>query len=91
MERISSKIFSIQICSVFLFDFQKFFYRVNFITLVAPKSSLYEFGWDGAHGAYTEIDIENGIAVYFGCGTSGINALVHPDMRNLIHEVLETE
>lgn len=55
------------------------------------KSSLYEFGWDGAHGAYTEIDIENGIAVYFGCGTSGINALVHPDMRNLIHEALETE
>ena len=37
------------------------------------------------------IDIENGIAVYFGCGTSGINALVHPDMRNLIHEALETE
>ena len=55
------------------------------------KSGLYEFGWDGAFGAYTEIDIENGIAVYFGCGTSGINALVHPDMRNLIHEALETE
>lgn len=55
------------------------------------KSSIYEFGWDGAHGAYTEIDIENKIAVYFGCGTSGINSLVHPDMRNLIHEALETE
>ncbi len=54
------------------------------------KSALYEFGWDGAHGAYTEIDIENGIAVYFGCGTSGINALVHPDMRNIIHECIET-
>lgn len=53
------------------------------------KSGLYEFGWDGAFGAYTEIDIENGIAVYFGCGTGGINALVHPDMRNLIHEAIE--
>lgn len=53
------------------------------------KSGLYEFGWDGAFGAYTQIDIENGIAVYFGCGTSGINALVHPDMRNLIHEAIE--
>ncbi|MEE0945522.1 MAG: serine hydrolase domain-containing protein [Acutalibacteraceae bacterium] len=55
------------------------------------KSALYEFGWDGAHGAYTEIDIENGIAVYFGCGTSDINALVHPEMRNLIHEAVEAE
>ncbi len=55
------------------------------------KSGLYEFGWDGAFGAYTEIDIENKIAVYFGCGTSGINALVHPDMRNLIHEGIELE
>ncbi len=55
------------------------------------KSGLYEFGWDGAHGAYTEIDIENGIAVYFGCGTSGINALVHPEMRNLIHEGIEAQ
>lgn len=53
------------------------------------KSGLYEFGWDGAFGAYTEIDIENGIAVYFGCGTGGINALVHPEMRNLIHEAIE--
>lgn len=53
------------------------------------KSALYEFGWDGAFGAYTEIDIENGIAVYFGCGTSGINVLVHPEMRNLIHEAIE--
>ncbi len=55
------------------------------------KSGLYEFGWDGAHGAYTEIDIENGIAVYFGCGTSGINFLVHPDMRNLIHQAINSE
>ncbi|MEE0840729.1 MAG: serine hydrolase domain-containing protein [Acutalibacteraceae bacterium] len=55
------------------------------------KSGLYEFGWDGAFGAYTEIDIENGIAVYFGCGTGGINALVHPEMRNLIHEGIEAE
>lgn len=55
------------------------------------KSGLYEFGWDGAFGAYTEIDIENGIAVYFGCGTGGINPLVHPDMRNLIHEGIESE
>ena len=53
------------------------------------KSALYEFGWDGAFGAYTEIDIENKIAVYFDCGTGGINALVHPDMRNLIHEAIE--
>lgn len=55
------------------------------------KSGLYEFGWDGAFGAYTEIDIENGIAVYFGCGTGEINRLVHPRMRNLIHEGIEEE
>lgn len=53
------------------------------------KSGLYEFGWDGAFGAYTEIDIENGIAVFFGCGTSGISTLVHPEMRNLIHQAID--
>jgi len=55
------------------------------------KSGEYEFGWDGAFGAYTEIDIENGIAVFFGCGTSGINALIHPEMRNIIHECIELQ
>jgi CubicO group peptidase (beta-lactamase class C family) len=63
-------------------------------TVSLSKSPIGEFGWDGAAGAFTMIDIENGVALYFG--TSVFSAryvynVIHPTIRNLVYEALETE
>ena len=63
-------------------------------TISLSKSPVGEFGWDGAAGAFTMIDIENGVALYFG--TSVFSAryvynVIHPTIRNLVYEALETE
>lgn len=53
------------------------------------QSGKYEFGWDGAAGAYIEADPENEISIYFGCSTRApANGQIHPVIRNLVHREL---
>lgn len=61
------------------------------IDITASRSPLGEFGWDGAAGAYTVIDPENHIAVFYAqhvlnCGRC--YSEFHPAIRDLIYEAL---
>ncbi len=52
-------------------------------------SPVGEFGWDGAAGAFSLIDPENRLAVFFATHIMSaryIYAVVHPKLRNLIYE-----
>jgi CubicO group peptidase (beta-lactamase class C family) len=56
------------------------------------KSSVGEFGWDGAAGAFTMIDPEKNIAMYFGTHIFGFGYgynVLHPMLRNLVIEAIE--
>ena len=58
------------------------------------RSPIGEFGWDGAAGAWTMVDVDNHIAAFYvqhvhNCGYAFTQ--VHPDIRNLIYEGLATE
>lgn len=53
------------------------------------KSPVGEFGWDGAAGAFTMVDTENQIALYFGMhilGCTFVYNVLHPQIRNLVYE-----
>ncbi len=55
------------------------------------RSPLGEFGWDGAAGAYTLIDVDNHLAICYlmhvcGCGY-GYDT-IHPRIRDLTYEML---
>ena len=57
------------------------------------KSPVGEFGWDGAAGAYSLIDAQNKVAMYFGMhafGCSYAYHCVHPTLRDLMYEGLES-
>lgn len=60
--------------------------------LSASLSPVGEFGWDGAANAYTLIDTQNRLAVYFGTHIHNCNIgpyIVHPQIRNLVYEALQ--
>lgn len=58
------------------------------------KSPIGEFGWDGAAGAFSMIDPEKHIALYFGTNTFnftyGYN-FIHPTLRNLVYEAIDPQ
>ena len=58
----------------------------------AGRSSLGEFGWDGAAGAYALVDPTKRIAIYFGTQLTHAHYLyrmVHPTLRDLVFEAIE--
>ncbi len=63
-------------------------------TISLSRAPIGEFGWDGAANAFVMIDAENQIALYFGTHMMGCNYgyhVIHPTLRNLTYECLETE
>lgn len=55
------------------------------------KSPLGEFGWDGAAGAYSVVDVENHLAIFYiqhvrNCGYA--YSVIHPKIRDLSYEML---
>lgn len=58
------------------------------------KSPLGEFGWDGAAGAYAVIDPENHLSIFYVQEVLGMMKSyheIHPTLRDLVYEALETE
>jgi CubicO group peptidase (beta-lactamase class C family) len=53
------------------------------------RAPIGEFGWDGAAGAFTMVDTENKIALYFGMHVRScqyVYHVIHPMIRNLVYE-----
>ncbi len=60
--------------------------------LSMSKSSIGEFGWDGMHGAYSLIDRERQVAIYFSTQVAGCAyayTTLHPLIRDLVFDALE--
>lgn len=61
-------------------------------TISCSMSSVGEFGWDGAAGAFSMIDTKRNVAFYFGINVFnfiyGYNFL-HQHIRNLVYNALE--
>lgn len=58
------------------------------------RSSVGEFGWDGAAGAFAMVDPTKQVALYFGMHVRGCNYAyhhVHPTLRDLVYECIEGE
>ena len=60
-------------------------------TVSLSHSSVGEFGWDGAGGAFAMMDTKNRVAIYFG--TNVFNFIygyhfLHPTLRNMVYEAL---
>ena len=58
------------------------------------RSPIGEFGWDGAAGAWTMIDVDNRLAAFYvqfvhNCGR--VYSEFHPAIRDLIYEGLDAE
>ena len=56
------------------------------------RSSVGEFGWDGAAGAFTMMDPEKQVGLYLGTQVKGCNYIyhrIHPEVINLVYEALE--
>ncbi len=61
-------------------------------TLSLSRSSVGEFGWDGAASTFAMIDTKDRVAAYFGTQMYGCGYAIfalHPTMRNIIYECLE--
>ncbi len=57
-------------------------------------SPLGEFGWDGAAGAYCLIDPEHQVSAFYVqhvLDMGPVYDVIHPDLRNLIYQGLETK
>lgn len=57
------------------------------------KSSIGEFGWDGAAGAFALADPDKQVAMYFATHVMGHSYSyhqIHPMIRNLVYETIET-
>lgn len=55
-------------------------------------SSVGEFGWDGAHGAFSMVDRKNKLAMYFATQVAGCTysyTTIHPVLRNLALELIK--
>ena len=58
------------------------------------KSSVGEFGWDGAAGALNMMDPNKQIALYMGTHVKGCQYIyhqIHPKIINMVYEALEEE
>ncbi len=63
-------------------------------TVSGSLSPIGEFGWDSAAAAFSMVDTENKIALYFGTHVRGCNYSyhqLHPAIRNLVYEGLDLE
>lgn len=63
-------------------------------TVSLSRSSVGEFGWDGAAGALSMMDPHKQIALYMGTHVRGcayIYHKIHPEIINLVYEALETK
>ena len=59
--------------------------------LSLSKSPIGEFGWDGAAGAFSMIDPDNRVALYYAMNAFGCQYayhVIHPTLRNLVYEEL---
>lgn len=71
-------------------------YGLGVRTLIDPtksRSPLGEFGWDGAAGAYALVDPKNKISLFYVHEILGMLAAyseIHPTIRDLIYEALES-
>lgn len=55
------------------------------------KSPIGEFGWDGAAGAYTFIDVDNDLALFYAQhvrNSSAAGNTIHPKLRDLTYECI---
>ena len=60
-------------------------------TLSRARSSVGEFGWDGATGSFALVDPEKQVAMFFGLhilGCQYIYHAVHPTLRDMTYEAL---
>ena len=66
--------------------------RVHIDPVVSlSRSSVGEFGWDGAAGALSVIDAEKQVAIYLGTQVRGCHYIyhkIHPEIINLVYEAL---
>ena len=56
------------------------------------RSSIGEFGWDGAQAAFTMVDRKTHTALYFGTQVANCTiapTVLHPVLRNLVFEMLD--
>ena len=56
------------------------------------RSSVGEFGWDGAQAAFTMVDRKTHTALYFGTQVANCTiapTVLHPVLRNLVFEMLD--
>lgn len=63
-------------------------------TVSRALSSVGEFGWDGAAGAFGLVDPVKQVAIYFGTHIKGCQYayhLVHPTVRDMVFEVILNE
>lgn len=61
-------------------------------TVSCALSSVGEFGWDGAAGAFGLVDPKTQVALYFGTHVKGcqyIYHMIHPLLRDLVFEGIE--
>lgn len=66
--------------------------RVHIDPVVSlSRSSVGQFGWDGAAGALSVIDAEKQVAIYLGTQVRGSHYIyhrIHPEIINLVYEAL---
>lgn len=58
------------------------------------RSSVGEFGWDGAQAAFSMVDRKTRTAIFFGTQIANCNYahnVLHPYLRNLVFEMLDGE
>lgn len=58
------------------------------------RSSVGEFGWDGAQAAFSMVDRKTRTALYFGTQVANCSYaynVLHPTLRNLVFEMLDGE
>ena len=79
------------------FDKEGYSYGLGVRTLIDKeqansKSTLGEFGWDGAAGAYALVDVEKQLAIFYAQHVRGCDyayQVVHPKIRDLTYEMLQ--
>ena len=61
-------------------------------TVSLSRSSVGEFGWDGAAGALNMMDPEKQVGLYMGTQVKGCNYIyhrIHPEIINMVYEALD--
>ena len=77
------------------FNRRGYSYALGVRTMVdnrAARSSVGEFGWDGAAGAWVMMDTQRRLSAYYGQHVLGCRYsydVIHPKLRDMIYEGLE--